>query len=239
MRTATSPELLTEQPRPIVAKSVSFERSWEYSTLPAPSQSESSKILVPVGFCLSSTRHPPFLLTRCLDRSSSRATEPFKRRGVCNNRPDKLRGSTKRRVPAMTAPTPTGPLGWGKRFSRPVGKMETLGSEKPTRLEKAILTLATTTTMKPEPGVDTVPRKPRLWRRAKSWLASHLPVPCTGHASLSSFLSQPGSIVTPNPPPANAQVSVDYFHVKNSNLIVNPYPHSESNPSVFTCCSGM
>ena len=127
------------------------------------------------------------LLTRCLDHSSSKATESLKLSKGRDDRSDTSRGSTKKRVPAKTA-TPLVNRSRRQKFSRPVGRRYDPGSGNPATSEKGKPISHTTTTVKLQNGVDASPRKLRFRRCAISWLVPHFLMPYTEDASLKEVI---------------------------------------------------
>jgi hypothetical protein len=127
------------------------------------------------------------LLTRCLDHSSSRATENLKQSKGRDYRPDTSRGNTKKRVPTRTA-TPLVYRPRRQKFSRPVGGRYDPGSENPAMSEKVKPISHTATTEKPETGAGASPRKVGFRRRAISWLIPHFLMPYIEDASLQQVI---------------------------------------------------
>ena len=111
------------------------------------------------------------LLTRCLDHSSSRATESLKPSKGRDDRSDTSLRSMKKRVPAQTA-TPPANRSRRQKVSRPVGRGYDPGSGNPIKSEKPISHMVTT--VKLETGGDASPRRFSCRRRAISWLIPHI-----------------------------------------------------------------
>jgi hypothetical protein len=126
------------------------------------------------------------LLTRCLDHSSSRATEYLKLSKGRDGRPDTSLGSTKKRVPTRTA-TPLVYRPRRQKFSRPVGGRYDPGSGNPAMSEKGKPISHTATTEKSKMGAAS-PRKLSCRRRAISWLIPHFLMPYIEDASLQQVI---------------------------------------------------
>jgi hypothetical protein len=122
------------------------------------------------------------LLTRCLDHSSSRATEYLKPSKGRDDRPDTSLGSTKKRVPTRTA-TPLVYRPRRQKVSLPVGGRDDPGSGNPVMSEKGKRISHMATIEKPETGAAS-PRKLSFRRRAISWLIPHFLMPYIEDASL-------------------------------------------------------
>jgi hypothetical protein len=127
------------------------------------------------------------LLTRCLDHSSSRATEYLKPSKGRDYRPDTSLGSTKKRVPTRTA-TPLVYRPRRQKFSRPVGGRYDPGSGDPAMSEKGKPISHTAMTVKFQKGVGASPRKVGFRRRAISWLIPHFLIPYTEDESLKEVI---------------------------------------------------